>query len=39
MSVCSTKLIEKIDGIVEDNGNSVFISDNGRVACQAPSAA
>jgi hypothetical protein len=39
MSVYSIKLIEKIDSIVEDNGNSVFIRDNGRVNCRAPSAA
>jgi hypothetical protein len=39
MSICSTKLIEKIDGIAEDNRNGVFIRDNGKVSCRAPSAA
>ena len=33
------KLIKKIDGTAEDNRNGVFIRDNGRVNCQAPSAA
>ena len=39
MSVCSTKLTEKIDGTTEENGNGVFVRDNGRVDCRAPSAA
>ena len=39
MSIYSTKLIEKIDGIVEDNGNGVFVHDNGMVDCRAPSTA
>jgi len=37
MSVYSTKLIEKIDGTAEDNGNGVFIRDNEIVNCRAPS--
>jgi hypothetical protein len=39
MSVCSIKLIEKIDSIAEDNGNGVFVRDNRIVNCRAPSAA
>ena len=39
MSVCSIKLIEKIDSIIEENRNSVFVYNNGRVDCQAPSTA
>jgi len=31
MFICSIKLIEKIDSIVEDNRNGVFIYNNGRV--------
>jgi len=39
MSIYSTKLIEKIDGIAEDNGNGIFVRDNGIVNCRTPSAA
>ena len=39
MSVYSIKLIEKIDGIAEDNRNGVFVYDSGMVSCRAPSAA
>jgi len=39
MSIYSTKLIEKIDGTAEDNGNGVFVRNNGRVNYRAPSAA
>jgi len=39
MSVYSIKLIEKIDSIAEENRNGVFIYNNRRVNCRAPSAA
>jgi len=39
MSVYSIKLIKKINGITEENGNGVFVRNNGRVNYRAPSAA
>ena len=33
------KLTEKIDGTAEDNGNGVFVRNNRRVNCRAPSTA
>jgi len=39
MSICSIKLIEKIDSIMEENGNGMFVYNNRKVDCWAPSAA